>query len=72
MKLGRSQQSHESGRRERLYQMNSLCSRLEAEYGSRTPRILQGPLLLELPRLTHHDTVVAAVPRRTYANAHVR
>ncbi|KAI9769633.1 MAG: protein phosphatase 2A regulatory subunit cdc55 [Geoglossum simile] len=25
---------------------------------------------LKLPRLTHHDTVVAAVPRRTYANAH--
>ncbi|PGG96236.1 hypothetical protein AJ79_09672 [Helicocarpus griseus UAMH5409] len=25
---------------------------------------------LKLPRLTHHDTVVAAVPRRIYANAH--
>jgi serine/threonine-protein phosphatase 2A regulatory subunit B len=25
---------------------------------------------LKLPRLTYHDTVVAAVPRRTYANAH--
>ena len=25
---------------------------------------------MKLPRLTHHDTVVAAVPRRTYANAH--
>lgn len=25
---------------------------------------------LKMPRLTHHDTVVAAVPRRTYANAH--
>jgi len=25
---------------------------------------------LKLPRLTHHDTVVAAVPRRNYANAH--
>jgi serine/threonine-protein phosphatase 2A regulatory subunit B len=25
---------------------------------------------LKLPRLTHHDTVIAAVPRRTYANAH--
>ena len=25
---------------------------------------------LKLPRLTHHDTVTAAVPRRTYANAH--
>ncbi|KAK2026990.1 UAA-domain-containing protein [Colletotrichum zoysiae] len=25
---------------------------------------------LIMPRLTHHDTVVAAVPRRTYANAH--
>ena len=28
------------------------------------------PASLKLPRLTHHDTVVAAVPRRTYANAH--
>lgn len=28
------------------------------------------PSLLKLPRMTHHDTVVAAVPRRTYANAH--
>lgn len=28
------------------------------------------PKDLKLPRLTHHDTVVAAVPRRTYANAH--
>jgi serine/threonine-protein phosphatase 2A regulatory subunit B len=28
------------------------------------------PAALRLPRLTHHDTVVAAVPRRTYANAH--
>lgn len=26
--------------------------------------------MLKLPRMTHHDTVVAAVPRRTYANAH--
>jgi serine/threonine-protein phosphatase 2A regulatory subunit B len=25
---------------------------------------------LKLPRLTHHDTVVAAVPRKVYANAH--
>ena len=25
---------------------------------------------LKLPRMAHHDTVVAAVPRRTYANAH--
>jgi serine/threonine-protein phosphatase 2A regulatory subunit B len=25
---------------------------------------------LKLPRMTHHDTVVAAVPRRTYSNAH--
>lgn len=25
---------------------------------------------LKMPRLQHHDTVVAAVPRRTYANAH--
>lgn len=26
--------------------------------------------VLRLPRLTHHDTVTAAVPRRVYANAH--
>jgi serine/threonine-protein phosphatase 2A regulatory subunit B len=25
---------------------------------------------LKMPRLAHHDTVVAAVPRKTYANAH--
>ena len=25
---------------------------------------------LKLPRMTHHDTVVAAVPKKTYANAH--
>ncbi|KAI1744326.1 UAA-domain-containing protein [Xylaria scruposa] len=30
----------------------------------------KNPAELKLPRLTHHDTVVAAVPRRTYANAH--
>jgi len=28
------------------------------------------PADLKLPRLTLHDTVVAAVPRKTYANAH--
>ncbi|KAI8360458.1 WD40-repeat-containing domain protein [Mortierella sp. GBAus27b] len=25
---------------------------------------------LKLPRLTHHDTIIAAVPRKVYANAH--
>jgi serine/threonine-protein phosphatase 2A regulatory subunit B len=30
----------------------------------------KAPTDLKLPRLTHHDTVVAAVPRKTYANAH--
>lgn len=25
---------------------------------------------LSFPRMTHHDTVIAAVPRRVYANAH--
>ena len=25
---------------------------------------------LNFPRMTHHDTVIAAVPRRVYANAH--
>ena len=43
--------------------------------GGGTPRPLQNHHFrnatdLKLPRLTHHDTVVAAVPRRTYANAH--
>ena len=28
------------------------------------------PTSLRLPRLTHHDTIVASVPRRVYANAH--
>lgn len=37
----------------------------------RAPRLpFKDPSLLKLPRMTHHDTVVAAVPRRTYANAH--
>ncbi|ORX87268.1 protein phosphatase 2A regulatory subunit PR55 [Basidiobolus meristosporus CBS 931.73] len=35
---------------------------------------LARPLLntssLKLPKLTHHDTIVAAVPRKVYANAH--
>ena len=34
------------------------------------PPTFNNPSALKLPRLTHHDTVVAAVPRRTYANAH--
>ena len=25
---------------------------------------------LRLPKLTHHDTIIAAVPRKVYANAH--
>lgn len=38
---------------------------------ARAPRVsFKDPSALKLPRLTHHDTVVAAVPRRTYANAH--
>ncbi|KAF7594930.1 protein phosphatase 2A regulatory subunit cdc55 [Aspergillus hancockii] len=37
----------------------------------RAPRSsFKDPSALKLPRMTHHDTVVAAVPRRTYANAH--
>lgn len=37
----------------------------------RPPRLsFKDPSMLKLPRMTHHDTVVAAVPRRTYANAH--
>lgn len=43
--------------------------------GGGAPRAISQPRFrnaseLKLPRLTHHDTVVAAVPRRTYANAH--
>ena len=34
------------------------------------PSAIKGASDLKLPRLTHHDTVVAAVPRKTYANAH--
>ncbi|KAK2740748.1 protein phosphatase 2A regulatory subunit cdc55 [Myotisia sp. PD_48] len=34
------------------------------------PISIKDSSLLRLPRMTHHDTVVAAVPRRTYANAH--
>ncbi|KAL2352229.1 MgPP2Aregb1, protein phosphatase regulatory beta sub-unit 1 [Cryomyces antarcticus] len=37
----------------------------------RTPNVhFRSAADLKLPRLTHHDTVVAAVPRKTYANAH--
>lgn len=37
----------------------------------RNPNVhFRSPGDLKLPRLTHHDTVVAAVPRKTYANAH--
>lgn len=37
----------------------------------RRPHIsIKDPSMLKLPRMTHHDTVVAAVPRRIYANAH--
>lgn len=28
------------------------------------------PDALRLPRMSHHDTIIASVPRRTYANAH--
>ncbi|EPX74991.1 protein phosphatase regulatory subunit Pab1 [Schizosaccharomyces octosporus yFS286] len=28
------------------------------------------PMQLKLPRLSHHDTIVAAYPRRVYSNAH--
>lgn len=34
------------------------------------PPTFKEPSSLKLPRMTHHDTVVAAVPRRIYANAH--
>jgi serine/threonine-protein phosphatase 2A regulatory subunit B len=33
-----------------------------------SPSMLGGPL--KLPRMTHHDNIVAAVPRKVYANAH--
>jgi len=38
--------------------------------GRPVPIKFRSPNDLKLPRLTHHDTVVAAVPRRVYANAH--
>ena len=39
--------------------------------GQRIPTTtFKDPSSLRLPRLTHHDTVTAAVPRRIYANAH--
>ncbi|KAI5283690.1 protein phosphatase 2A regulatory subunit cdc55, partial [Ascosphaera aggregata] len=34
------------------------------------PQSFKDPSALKLPRMTHHDTVIAAVPRRIYANAH--
>ncbi|KAK9765726.1 protein phosphatase 2A regulatory subunit cdc55 [Basidiobolus ranarum] len=34
------------------------------------PRPLLNTSSLKLPKLTHHDTIVAAVPRKVYANAH--
>ncbi|KAK2831019.1 Protein phosphatase PP2A regulatory subunit B, partial [Arthroderma sp. PD_2] len=38
---------------------------------SRPPRVsFKDSSSLKLPRMTHHETVVAAVPRRIYANAH--
>lgn len=37
---------------------------------ARSPATLRTVADLKMPRLTHHDTVVAAVPRKTYANAH--
>ncbi|TGZ80057.1 phosphatase PP2A regulatory subunit B [Ascodesmis nigricans] len=41
-----------------------------ARHVNQPPPIFNSSAALRLPRLTHHDTVVAAVPRRTYANAH--
>ncbi|CAZ85610.1 unnamed protein product [Tuber melanosporum] len=40
------------------------------EKSLKPPPTFNNSSALRLPRLTHHDTVVAAVPRRTYANAH--
>ncbi|EZF75458.1 hypothetical protein H105_02973 [Trichophyton soudanense CBS 452.61] len=38
---------------------------------ARPPRVsFKDSSALKLPRMTHHETVVAAVPRRIYANAH--
>lgn len=33
-------------------------------------RNLRAATDLKFPRMTHHDTVIAAVPRKVYANAH--
>ncbi|EEB05510.1 protein phosphatase regulatory subunit Pab1 [Schizosaccharomyces japonicus yFS275] len=42
---------------------------LNDEYGSPSSTPIT-PSALRLPRLSHHDTIVAASPRRVYANAH--
>lgn len=51
---------------------NNLSQDLTPPLGglSRPHTSFKDPSSLRLPRMTHHDTVVAAVPRRTYANAH--
>lgn len=38
--------------------------------GYRGQQQLFSPDALRLPRMSHHDTIIASVPRRTYANAH--
>lgn len=56
---------------------NNLSSELTPGGGSangggpvRYPQHFRSVADLKFPRMTHHDTVVAAVPRRVYANAH--
>lgn len=38
--------------------------------GARGPSQMFHPDALRLPRMSHHETIIASVPRRTYANAH--
>lgn len=38
--------------------------------GYRMQQQIFSPDSLRMPRMSHHDTIIASVPRRTYANAH--
>lgn len=38
--------------------------------GIRSSSYITSPELLKLPRMSHHDTIIASVPRKIYSNAH--
>ena len=54
--------------------MQRYAYREEATWPPRNAALSQSPQGtvpgLQLPRMTYHDTIVAAVPRKIYANAH--